>query len=90
VTEQLGEHTDARLDLALLLLGGVVPAVLLEVTLLACGLDLLGDLRAALAGQGVKLSSESVEGFLGQPRDRAVCSHSVSLQERNRPRVAGS
>ena len=44
--QQLRQLTDARLDLALLVLGGVVAAVLLEVALLASRLDLLGDVDA--------------------------------------------
>src|SRR6478752_2690389 len=44
--EQLLQGADARLLLALLVLGGVVAAVLLEVAFFAGGLDALGDLFA--------------------------------------------
>ena len=46
VAQQFGQHADAGLDLALLVLGGVVAAVLLEVALFAGRLDLLCDVAA--------------------------------------------
>jgi hypothetical protein len=46
VAQQLGELADAGLELALLVLGGVVAAVLLEVALVARGLDLGDDVGA--------------------------------------------
>ena len=67
VPEQRGELADAGFDLALLLLGGVVAAVLLEVALLAGSLDLLDDFRPARAGKVVQLCLQAVKSFLGKP-----------------------
>ena len=66
LAQQVGELTDAGLLLALLVLGGVVAAVLLEVALLAAGVDLRGHRRAA-GHQLVELGLQPVVGFLGQP-----------------------
>jgi len=66
VVQQLGQLTDPGLHLALLLLGGVIAAVLLDVAFVAGGLDLLGDLGATLAGELGQLALEPVIGLLGQ------------------------
>jgi hypothetical protein len=62
----VGELTDAGLLLALLVLRGVVPAVLLEVAFLAAGVDLRRHRRSA-GHQLVELGLQPVVGFLGQP-----------------------
>jgi len=67
--QQLGQLADARLLLALLLLGGVVAAVLAKVTLLARGLDPGGQLVATFARHVVELGLEPVVRLLGQPGD---------------------
>jgi len=66
VLQQLGQLTDPGLHLALLLLGRVVAAVLLEVAFIAGRLDLLGDLGAVLTGELGQLFLEPVIRFLGQ------------------------
>ena len=53
--------------LALLVLGGVVAAVLLEVALVAGGADPLDDLWRDGAREVLELGVELVEGLLGQP-----------------------
>src|SRR5690606_18968765 len=65
--QQRGQRTDAGLDLALLLLGRVVAAVLLEVALFASRLDALRDLRPALAGELLELCRQTVVCLLGEP-----------------------
>ena len=60
------ELTDPALHVALLVLGGVVAGVLLEVAFLAGALDLVGDLDAAAGGEIVELGLQAVEGLLGQ------------------------
>jgi hypothetical protein len=70
VPKEGGELADAGFDLALLFLGCVVPAVFLEVSLLACSLDLLNDFRAARAGKVVQLCLQAVKSFLGKPSCR--------------------
>ena len=66
-TQHVLELTDAGLDLALLVLGGVVAAVLLEVALVAGGADALDDLLAHGTAQVLQLGLELVVGLLGQP-----------------------
>jgi hypothetical protein len=68
VAQQLGELADAGLDLALLVLGGVVAAVLLQVALFASGLDLLRDVGARRAAELLELRRQAVVGLLRQPR----------------------
>ena len=75
VAQQLGELADARLDLALLVFGGVVAAVLLEVALFAGGLDLLGDVGARGTAQLLELGAQPVVGLLGQPRGGGCVGH---------------
>src|SRR5947209_7977607 len=53
--QQLRQLADAGLDLALLVFGGVVAAVLLEVALLAGRLELLGDVDARGTAQLLEL-----------------------------------
>ena len=72
VVQQLLEVGDAGLFLALLLAGGVVATILLEVTLFAALIDLGGQDRAVLL-QGEQLRVESVVGFLGEPGGLIVC-----------------
>ena len=67
--EQLLELADPGLALALLVLGGVVAAVLLEVAFLAGCLDPADDLGPAVTGEVVQLVLEPVVGLLGQPGD---------------------
>ena len=67
VAEQDRELADAGLNLALLLLGGMVAAVLLEVPLLPGCIDLLDNLRPARAGKVVQLCLQAVKSFLGKP-----------------------
>ena len=57
---------DAGLHLALLLFGGVVVAVLGEITELAGGLDLASDVGATVRSQVLELGLQPVVGFLGQ------------------------
>ena len=64
--QQLLQLADAGLLLALLLARGVVAAVLLEVALLAAGVDLGGD-DGAVRDQLVEFVLEPVVGLLGQP-----------------------
>jgi hypothetical protein len=80
VAEQFGEDADAGLDLALLLLGGVVATVLLQVTLITSRLDLLGDLGAAFAGEVLQLGSATFEGLGGQPGFGELLRHSALLK----------
>ena len=68
LAQQLVQLADPRLHLSLLVLGGVVAAVLLEVALGAGGGDARGDLGTALAGEMEELGIEAVVGILGQPR----------------------
>ncbi len=74
------ELADAALDLALLVLGGVVAAVLLQVAFVSSGFDLLRDLYTSGAGQVVKLRLQPVMCFLGEPGDILAClGHGYSL-----------
>src|SRR4029078_1788870 len=66
-THHVLELTDAGLDLALLVLGGVVATVLLEVALVASGTDALDDLLAHGTGEVLQLGLQLVVGLLGQP-----------------------
>ena len=61
------ELLDLALELALLLAGGVVAAVLLEVALVAGGADPRHDLLAAGTLDLLELGRELVVGVLGQP-----------------------
>ena len=58
---------DARLLLALLLLGRVIPAVLAQVAFLPRGLDSLHDLRTPRPGEVLQLVDEAVVRLLGEP-----------------------
>ena len=60
------EVPDAAFHLPLLVLGGVVVAVLGQVAQLAGGLDLAGDVRAAVRGQLLELRDQPVVGRLGE------------------------
>jgi hypothetical protein len=70
VAEQGGELADTGFNLALFLLGSVVTAVFLEVSLLARSFDFLDDLRPAGAGKVVQLCLQAVKSFLGKPSCR--------------------
>src|SRR5699024_8585107 len=71
---------DARLLMSLLLAGGVVAAVLLEVALVASSSDPRDDLSAAVGGQMLQFGLELVVSVLGQPdRFGGVFSHRDSL-----------
>ena len=65
--EHLLELADARLVGALLVLGGVVAAVLLQVSLVAGSADPLDDLGPLRPASVLELGVEPVEGLLGQP-----------------------
>ena len=73
--EQVLERADAGLLLALLVLGGVVAAVLLEVALFARGLDALGDLLAAGRREVLELGGEAVVGILGEEGHGGIAGH---------------
>src|SRR6185437_5961940 len=75
--QQLLELADAGLLLALFLACGVVATVLLEVALLASGVDLRGD-DGAIRDQLVELVLEPVVGLLGQPGHLRVHGHHSS------------
>jgi hypothetical protein len=81
------EQDDPGLDLALLILGRVVAAVLLQVALVAGRLDLLRDIDAPRSGKVVKLGLEPVVRLLGQPGDglfaRLGHGHSLVLRWTN-------
>ena len=66
---------DARFLLGLLLAGSVIPAVLLEVTLLPCRVNLVGDLRAPGGHQVLKFRIEPVKSVLGKPRGHNSSPH---------------
>ena len=69
-----------RLHLALLVLGGVVAAVLLQVALVPGGLDLLRDLYTPGPREVVQLRLQPVMGLLGEPGDVLAClGHGYSL-----------
>ncbi len=74
VRQDVGELVDSGLLLALLLLGGVVSAVLLQVALIPSRLDLLGDVDPALTGEVIQLGLEPVVRLLGKPGDSVVTS----------------
>src|SRR5699024_7640488 len=59
--------TDPGLLLGLLLASRVVTAVLLQVTLLAGGLDLVGDVGPAHTDEVVVLGLQAVIGILSEP-----------------------
>ena len=80
--EHVLELTDAVLDLALLVLGGVVAAVLLEVALVAGSADPLDDLLADRAAQLLQLGLELGEGLLGQPDGVVLESASCGTPDR--------
>ena len=75
------ELTDPGLLLALVVLGRVVAAVLLEVALVARSGDLLDDLLAPGAPEVVELGLQLVVGLLGQP-DGALVGHVVAPASR--------
>src|SRR6266487_523289 len=80
VLQDVLDLPDPGLLLALLLLGGVVPAVLAQVALFSSGLDLLRDLYTRGAGQIVKLRFQPVVCFLGEPGNVLAClGHGYSL-----------
>ncbi len=66
VLDHRRELPDASLHVALVVLGGVVVAVLLQVAELAGGLDLAGDVDAAHRGELVVLGLQPVERLLGE------------------------
>ena len=66
--EQVFEFADTGLVAALVFLGRVVPAVLLQVPLFAGQFDGPGDLRRVTSSRSVS-SSASRSGVLGQPSD---------------------
>ncbi len=68
VLEQVLELADATLHVPLLVLGGVVAGVLLEVALFAGDFDLVGDLDAATRRQIVEFRLELVVGGLRELR----------------------
>ena len=68
VAQQLVQLADPRLHLALLVLGRVIAAVLLEVALGAGRGDPRRDLGTTLAGEVQELGIQAVVGVLGQPR----------------------
>ena len=76
----LAQPEDARLEVRLRLLGGVVFAVLLEVAPLARGLDAGGDLGAPVALQFVQLVSQPLQ----LRRGHLDCVHTVLLLVRAR------
>ena len=78
--QQLCELADAGLLLALLVLGGVVAAVLLEVALFTRGLDPLGDLLATVRRELRELRREAVERLLREPGDGGVLRHGALLR----------
>ena len=84
--QQFLELPDPGLLLALLLAGGVVAAVLLEVALLASGVDLRGD-DGAVRDQLVELVLEPVVGLLGQPGHLRVHGHHSSSDPVVHPRA---
>src|SRR5229473_1918849 len=91
VLQDVLDLPDARLLLALLLLGRVVAAVLPQVALVSGGLDLLRDLHTRGAGQIVELRLESVMRLLGEPGDiLARLGHGYSLPACERMRSAGA
>src|SRR5690606_28006780 len=81
---ELLQDANARLDLALLLLGGVIAAVLFEVAFFARGLDALGDLGSPFALKMLELGFAAVESLLRQP-GFCVPSHVFSSKKRGRP-----
>ena len=66
VLDEASQVDDATLHLALLLLGGVVVAVLLEVTELARRFDLAGDVDPPVGREVLVLGEEPVVRLLGQ------------------------
>jgi hypothetical protein len=82
VLEHVTKLADARLVLALLLLGRVVAAVLLEVALFSSCLDARGDLRAQGALALLELSAQAVESLLRQPHLGGGLVHVILLMKR--------
>ncbi len=79
-TQHVLQLADPGFLLTLLLAGGVVPAVLPEIALVARGGDLRGDLGATRTRQLVQLGLQLVVGLLGQPDDLLhVLRHRTSL-----------
>src|SRR3546814_476378 len=73
-TKDVLELADPRLLLALLVLGGVVAAVLLQVALVARSGDLLDDLLAQRSLEVLEFALELVVSVLGKP-DRSLLGH---------------
>ena len=82
--QDLAEMEDPRLHLALLVLGRVVAAVLLQVALFAGGLDLLGDVDAPGPREILVLGLQAVVRLLRQPGDVLIArvGHGFSLLAR--------
>src|SRR5690606_5017491 len=78
--QQLLARADARFLFALLILGRVVAAGLLEVALFACSFDACGDLVTADGREVLELFGEAVVGLLREERYLSVCGHSVLLR----------
>ena len=72
------EHGDARLDVGLALLRGLVLGVLAQVAELAGALDLLGQLRLQLALERGDLVFESLENPLFHRSKRLTLAHRVA------------
>src|SRR5690606_22248246 len=77
VLEEVLELPDARLVAPLVLFGGVVPAVLLEVALFAGQLDRFADLRPGHLSALGEFLGQPVVGVLCQPMD-LLLGHGVS------------
>ncbi len=75
VLEQVLEGADAGLLLALLVLGRVVAAVLLQVALFAGGRDPLGDLFATGRGELLELVRKAIVGILREEGHGGIAGH---------------
>src|SRR5699024_11922219 len=75
VLQESLEVRDACLQLALLLTGGVVAAVLLEVPFVASRGDALGDLGASRALELLELLGQAVVRVLGEPGAIRLAAH---------------
>src|SRR5690606_28248661 len=78
VLQQALEVRDPRLHLALLLAGSVVPAVLLEVTLVTSSGDALGDLGPAGPFELRELLGQAVVRVLGEPGAIRLAAHGIT------------
>src|SRR6266516_1793793 len=81
--QQLLQVADPPLLLALLLAGGVVTAVLPQVTLFASGVDLRGD-HGPMRDELVEFGLQPVVRVLGQPRPLAIGHSAISSAFRKR------